>query len=84
MSDPVEDLAHKIDKVCSGSEYETIMQSMILSAGVRIGVHSADEKALSENLKRFSDALVKVAQYRFGNSTKMKPQGDFDDLFGDL
>lgn len=82
--DPVENLAHKIDRACSGSDYETVMQSMILSAGVRIGIHSADETALSENLKRFHDALSKVAKHRFGNSTKMKSSGDFGDLFLDL
>lgn len=75
---PVETLAKKIDKVCERSDYETVMQAMILSAGVRIGIHSPHGKALSENIKRFTDAVSKVAEYRFMNSTKTPP-GDFDD-----
>ena len=79
MPDPVYVLAGNIDRAIddSGQSFETFMQAIILSAGVRIGIHSEHQKALEENLKRFGEAIKGVAEHRFGTSTKVK--SDFDD-----
>ena len=77
MPDAVEELARKIDRVASGADYETVMRAVILSVGVRMGIHAKDRAALTHNLKRFHAALKSIAEYRFNNKTVAK--GDFDD-----
>jgi len=77
--DPVEVLAGNIDKVIadSGQSFETVMQAMILSAGVRIGIHAEKKADLDRIIEKYTDALTNVAKHRFSTSTK--PKSDFDD-----
>jgi len=79
MTDKVEALVHEIDRVVTdgGHDFETIMQAMILSAGVRIGNHSEKKADLDRIIERYVDALTNVAKHRFSTSTK--PKSDFDD-----